>query len=71
MAQITVDPNTMSECGENVLATMHEQFLVIVIDIAKTIGPSSTGKMMGIGSTGGFAALPKGLKGNVYVGKKA
>jgi hypothetical protein len=71
MPVINVDTTTMQEAGENVLATKQGSLLVIVIDTAKTIGPSSTGKMIGHGSTGGFAALPGNLKGNIYVGKKA
>jgi hypothetical protein len=70
MAEIKVDPATMQEVGDNVRATKVGNTLVIVIDTTHEIGTSSTGKMMGYGSTGGFAALPGGLKGNVYVGRK-
>ncbi len=67
---ITINPDTMQEVGENVRATKQGNLLVLVIDTTNEIGLSSTGKMMGLGSTGGFQALPGGLKGNVYVGKK-
>lgn len=69
--QITVNPEAMQEVGDNVRAAKQGNLLVIVIDTAQEIGPSSSGKMMGLGSTGGFQALPGGLKGNIYVGKKA
>jgi hypothetical protein len=71
MAEIKVNPETMQEVGDNVRAAKVGSALVIVIDTTQEIGLSSTGKMMGLGSTGGFQALPGGLKGNVYVGRKA
>ncbi len=71
MAEIKVNPETMQEVGDNVRATKVGSALVIVIDTTQEIGLSSTGKMMGLGSTGGFQALPGGLKGNIYVGRKS
>ncbi len=68
--EIKINPATMQEVGDNVKATKQDDLLIIVIDTRKEIGTSSTGKMMGYGSTGGFAALPGGLKGNIYVGRK-
>jgi hypothetical protein len=68
--QITVNPDTMQEVGDNIKATKQGNLLVLVIDTSVEIGPSSTGKMMGNGSTGGFASLPGNLKGNVFVGRK-
>ncbi len=68
--QITINPDTMQEVGDNVKATKQGNLLVVVIDTSVEIGASSTGKMMGNGSTGGFASLPGGLKGNIYVGRK-
>ncbi len=70
MPQITVNTDTMQEVGDNVKATRQGNLLVMVIDTTQEIGPSSTGKMVGLGSTGGFQALPGGLKGNIYVGRK-
>ena len=69
-AQLNINPDTMQEVGENVKATKQGSLLVIVIDTSVEIGPSSSGKMMGYGSTGGFSALPGNLKGNIYVGRK-
>ncbi len=69
--KIEVDPATMQEVGDNVKATKQGNLLILVVDTSQEIGLSSTGKMMGLGSTGGFQALPGGLKGNLYVGKKA
>lgn len=57
--------------GDNVEAAMDGKILVIRIDTGKTIGLSSTGKMMGVGSTAGFKSLPDGLSGNIWVGKPA
>ncbi len=68
--QITINPATMQEVGDNVKATKQGSLLIVVIDTTQEIGPSSSGKMMGYGSTDGFAALPGNLKGNIYVGRK-
>ncbi len=70
MAEIKVDPATMQEVGDNIRAAKVGNALVIVIDTMQEIGPSSSGKMMGSGSTGGFTALPGNLTGNIYVGRK-
>lgn len=66
----TIKLQDLQPAGDNVRAGMVGSLLVIVIDTAEEIGPSSSGKMMGIASTGGFTTLPGGLKGNLYVGKK-
>ena len=68
---ISVDLSTLNEVGNNVRAALVGDKLVIVIDTSVKIGLSSTGKMIGYGSTGGFSELPGNFKGNVYVGKKA
>jgi hypothetical protein len=44
--------------------------IVIIIDPTVEIGESSTGKMMGVASTGGFTKLSGALSGNIYIGKK-
>ena len=67
---ITVDTSVMQEVGQNLKATVVADQLVIVVPLNGNIGPSSTGKMLGVASTGGFAPLPGGLKGNLYIGKK-
>lgn len=69
--QITINPDSMSEVGENLKAVKQGSLLILVVDTSVEIGPSSSGKMIGHGSTGGFAALPGNLKGNVYIGRKA
>jgi len=68
---LTIDLSKAVPAGENLLAVQVGDLLVLVTDTTKDIGPSSSGKMAGIASTGGFQALPGGLKGNVYVGRKA
>lgn len=68
---IVVKLQDLQAVGDNLKAVQIGDLLVFVIDTSKNIGPSSSGKMLGIGSTGGFASVPGGLKANVYVGKKA
>jgi hypothetical protein len=68
---ISINLDTMQDVGENVKAVKQGNLLIFVVDTTQEIGLSSTGKMMGLGSTGGFQPLPGGFKGNVYVGKKA
>ncbi len=70
MPSINVNTETMQEVGENIKATKQGNLLVLVIDTSVEIGESSSGKMMGNASTGGFTALPGNLKGNIYVGRK-
>jgi hypothetical protein len=69
---ITVEAKNLTEAGENVRVGVVNNLLVVVVDLTKNLGPSSTGKMHGVGSTGGFQKLPvPGMKLNLYVGKKA
>ncbi len=68
---ISVDTDKMREAGNNVLVTQVDNRLVIVINTDVEIGLSSTGRMMGVGSTGKWATMPYGLVGKIYVGKKA
>lgn len=71
MSQIIIDTGKLETVGDNVKATIQDGKLILVIEASEPIGPSSSGKMIGYGSTSGFAPLPGGFKGNVYVGKKA
>lgn len=71
MATLTINTENLSECGENVQAGIVDGKLVIVVDPKVNLGPSSSGKMNGVASTGGFTAFPGGMKGNLYLGKKA
>jgi hypothetical protein len=71
MANITVKKEELQVVGQNVKAIVVGDNLVLVIDTTTNIGPSSSGKMIGYGSTGGFTPLPGDLKGNIWVGKKA
>jgi hypothetical protein len=70
MATLTINTDQMREVGDNVLATVQDGKLILVMDTSVDLGPSSSGKMTGIASTGGFQGFPGGLKGNVYIGKK-
>jgi hypothetical protein len=65
-----IDTSKMTEVGQNVLAQIVDGKLVLVIDTKVNLGPSSTGKMIGVASTSGFALFPGNLKGNIYLGRK-
>ncbi len=67
---ITINPATMQEVGDNLKATKQGNLLILVVDTTVEIGESSSGKMMGNASTGGFASLPGNRKANVYIGRK-
>jgi hypothetical protein len=60
----------LQEVGDNIVAGVVENKLILVIDTEQEIGLRSTGKMMGVASTGGFTRLPGGLSGIIYIGKK-
>jgi len=67
--QISIYEDDLKPIGENIKAGLSGKLLVLVIDTTEEIGESSTGKMMGVASTEGFARFPGELKGNVYIGK--
>ncbi len=71
---MTVDLSTLTEIGDNVkVGVIQEggrQLLVFVVDPAKDLGPSSTGKMRMVASTHGWTLAPAGLKANVMLGKR-
>ena len=71
--KITIDVSNMQEIGidSNVKATVDGDYLVLVVDTTKDLGLSSSGKMRAVGNTSGFQQMPNGLRGNVYIGKKA
>jgi len=71
MSPITIQEKDLTQVGQNVAAAVTDGKLVLVVDLKVSLGPSSTGKMLGVGNTSGFTALPGGLKGNIYIGKKA
>jgi len=68
---IVVSKDALENTGRNMKAAVVDGKLILVIDLAQSIGPSKTGKMEGVASTEGFTSLPAGLKGNIYIGKKA
>ncbi len=69
--KIEIPSTNFQPVGENIQAVLQDGFLYLVIDTSKTIGLSTSGKMMGIASTGRFQTLPGGFKANMYIGKKA
>ncbi len=66
---ITVDTAKATPVGENIQAIIVGENLVLVINTKTDLGPSKSGKMDGVASTGGFQKFPAGLKGNIYIGK--
>lgn len=69
--EIKIDTDEMNEVGDNLSAVKVGNYLILVTDTTVDIGPSKSGKMDGIASTGGFARLSSGINGNVYIGKPA
>ena len=71
--EIRVDTQKLTEIGveSNMQVVTVDNYLVIVIDMTKDMGLSSTGKMRSVANTGGFQSLPGELKGNIWVGRKA
>ena len=65
----------MQVVANNVRITQEEDILFIAVDLSRTLGLSKSGKMMGIGNTGGFQAIPvdnprrKVTKLNLYLGE--
>ena len=70
MATITVNEEQLIEVGSNIKAVQQGNLLILVIDTREDLGPSSTGKMIGVGSTGGFTRFPGNMSGNIYIGRK-
>lgn len=68
---ITIETKNSHPVGENISVVEEGNYLILIVDLTKEIGLSSTGKMMGVASTAGFTFLSNTLKGNVYIGKKA
>lgn len=70
---LQIDENQLQEVGlgSNVKAVQIGNKLVLVIDLTQDLGLSSSGKMRAVGNTSGFQNMPGGLRGNVYIGKKA
>lgn len=69
--KIEIEVEKMQQVGENLFAAEVEGKLVLVLDTQYEGGLSSTGKMRTVASTGGFVQFPGGLKGNLYIGRKA
>jgi hypothetical protein len=69
---ITIDETKATKIGNNLREVMQaDGTLILIIDTTKTFGPSESGKMMGIASTGGFVSVEEnGLKLNLYLGSK-
>ena len=68
-----------AELAQNIRYKIEDGVLYLVIDLEETIGPSSSGKMMGIASTGGFTRFSsaggisprnKPMSLNLYLGEK-
>ncbi len=59
---LTVNLETLSEVGQNVMAGIVDSRLVLVIDPKVNLGPSSSGKMTGVANTSGFALFSQWLE---------
>ena len=69
---ITLDLDKMMIVGDNVKVAVVDNQLILAVDLAVNLGPSSTGKMNMIAKTGGFTMVPNtgGVKINFNAGKK-
>ena len=71
---MNVDLTQALEVGDNLKAVIvteaGKKLLVLVADTSRDIGASSSGKMNGVASSGGFQRFPDGMTGNVYIGRK-
>ena len=67
---IEFELENMEEVEENLYVIRINGTLILVMDENENIGLSASGKMQGIAQSGGFVSLGKGVKANVYVGKR-
>jgi|WetSurSiteA1Bulk_404760.scaffolds.fasta_scaffold06600_5 hypothetical protein len=73
MAKISIDTDTLQEIDDNLLGTIVDGKLVLVIDTTipdNQLELSSTGKTRFLASTSGWKGLPGKLTGSIMVGKK-
>ena len=72
MAKITIDTDKAKLVAENLLVTEVEgKLILLIVDPTKSIGPSKSGKMIGICSTGGFTGLLNDIRGNIWIGRSS
>lgn len=69
--KITISMDETVKAGNNVQGLLQGRYLILVIDTTVEIGPSASGKMIGIASTEGFQRMPGDYRGNFYLGKRA
>lgn len=64
-----INEKEATKVGSNLSYLQVGDTLVLLVDTTKTIGPSASGKMLGIASTEGFRVV-ENMKLNMYLGKK-
>jgi len=69
---IQIDPGKLEDVveGGNVRYVIQGDALILVIDMSKDLGLSSTGKMRSIANTSGFKPIRGGMSMNLYLGKR-
>lgn len=67
-----IDLSKAKAVGDNIQAVIVGFKLVLVIDIDENLGISSSGKTIGVASTGGITKVSgtEGLKLNLYLGRR-
>lgn len=68
---ITIDVTKAETIGDNLKAITINGYVIFIAKANQSIGPSKSGKMDGIASTGGFAKIAGGMSVNLYLGKKS
>lgn len=66
-----IDINNATQICSGLRAIVDGTKLILIVDMKNDVGHSHSGKMRGVVSTGGFTNLPDGLRGNIYIGRKA
>ena len=69
MTTFSIDTSTLQEVGNNVLAGVKDDKLILVVDLKKPTHTSSTGRMELVASSGGFTRIGSEWKCNIMVGK--
>jgi hypothetical protein len=67
---LQIDETKTKIVGQNLSYLRVGDTLVLLVDTTKAIGPSASGKMLGVASTNGFTVVEDGLKLNLYLGKR-
>jgi hypothetical protein len=70
MDTITVKPEDLAEVGENLqMARIGNMMVIVIPDMTKNLGLSTSGKSQAIASSGGMSKMG-GLLFNLWLGRK-